>query len=74
MCFVAWPCMPNANIEKYALTHHIFAKRNTYLYVTITLGLLKISNVIPIIPTLWTPHSDLQKVYHIDKFRKIYKT
>ncbi len=66
--------MPNANVEKNVLIHHVFAKRNTYIYVTITLGLLKISNVIPNIPTLWTPYSDLQKVYHIDKYRKIYKT
>jgi hypothetical protein len=66
--------MPNANVEKNALTRHVFAKRNTYICVTITLWLLKFSNVIPIIPTLWTPYSDLQKVYHIDKFRKIYKT
>ncbi len=66
--------MPNANVEKNVLTHHVFAKRNTYIYVTITLGLLKISNVIPNIPILWTPYSDLQKVYHIDKFRKIDKT
>ncbi|CAM6043247.1 unnamed protein product [Sphagnum compactum] len=43
--------MPNANVEKNALTHHVFAKRNTYTYVTITLVLLKFSNLIPIIPT-----------------------